>query len=127
MKSITILFLLICSNLITESSYAKWEILVSGKNKVWKNKSFKKTYLTQSSSPLFQGNPKLKSELLEIFNIHDWKILKNEKQYILGIYIGAKGKLNYFLESKSKRSIHISTSAKNINLVDAYTSFVNGQ
>jgi hypothetical protein len=125
MKFFTFIIILSCTGLLTNTTYAQWEVLVNGKNKVWKNNLYKKTYLTQSPSPFFTGKSKIKKELLEIFNIYDWKVLKNKENYILGEYIDPKGKINFFLESKSENSIHISTSRKEVDLHKVYTSFLN--
>lgn len=127
MKANLALLLLLFFNLVSSTAFAKWEILVNGNNKVWKNPTYNKTYLTQSPSPFFNSANDHKKELLEIFNIYDWKILTSQDNYILGEYIDGRGKINYFFESKTSSAIHISTQSRGINLLEVYTNFLNSQ
>jgi hypothetical protein len=127
MKIFSGLFLLLFFNLVSSTAFAKWQIVVNGSNKVWKNPTYNKTYLTQSPSSFFNSANDHKKELLEIFNIYDWKVLTNQDSYILGEYIDGRGKINYFFESKTSNSIHISTQSRSINLLDVYTNFLNSR
>jgi hypothetical protein len=94
------------------SSFAKWETIVDSKVKVFKNSKYKSTYITRSNSGFFTGNKKHKEGLLKLFNIYDWSVTKETPTYIIGEYFDGKGKINYFLESKKGKSVHITTKNK---------------
>lgn len=119
-----LIFLSLC---YSSSIFAKWDLLVKGPQKVWKSTHYTKTYLTQLKVGHFSGNPTTKKNLLEIFNIYDWEINKNTTGYILGEYIDHKGKLNYFFESKLPPLVHMTTTNKDVDLLNAFKSFKKSQ
>ena len=88
--------------------YADWVVFTDTKQKVWKNSDYENLYLTEAA--FFKSEMGKKKQILNLFNIREWKIDVNEAKFIAGTYFDRNNKLNYFFESKEQKSIHIVTT-----------------